>query len=171
MAAAAEQLAAEFSQSDRHPPPAHTALHRLLDVVLLRLAHVQQHGQGAESAPSPSSAFATQSNGTSPAPIATTTTPAKSATPLAPSPAAPQTATDLSAKDYPDQRLALEARRLLAHGTEPAATIAAHLGFTSATHFGKFFHRHTGRTPWPSRASPRALPPTQPPTPPELRLP
>ncbi|WP_405531760.1 helix-turn-helix domain-containing protein [Streptomyces canus] len=42
--------------------------------------------------------------------------------------------------------------------TEPAATIAAHLGFTSATHFGRFFQRHTGRTPLAFRASHRALP-------------
>ncbi|KPI14403.1 hypothetical protein OK006_10903 [Actinobacteria bacterium OK006] len=54
LAAAAEQLAAEFSQWDRHPLPVHTALlHRLLDVVLLRLAHLQQHGQAAASAPEP----------------------------------------------------------------------------------------------------------------------
>ncbi|NUP19555.1 MAG: helix-turn-helix transcriptional regulator, partial [Streptomyces sp.] len=54
LAAAAEQLTAEFSEWDRHPLPVHTALlHRLLDVVLLRLAHLQQHSQAAESAPEP----------------------------------------------------------------------------------------------------------------------
>jgi AraC-like DNA-binding protein len=73
---------------------------------------------------------------------------------------ATQTAAGLSAKDYLDQRLTLEAKRLLAHGTEPASTIAAHLGFTSATHFGKFFQRRTGQTPLAFRVSQRASPPT-----------
>ncbi|MFK0026200.1 helix-turn-helix domain-containing protein [Streptomyces sp. NPDC090798] len=73
---------------------------------------------------------------------------------------ATQTAAGLSAKDYLDQRLTLEAKRLLAHGTEPASTIAAHLGFPSATHFGKFFQRHTGQTPLAFRVSQRASPPT-----------
>ncbi|MGW1675768.1 helix-turn-helix domain-containing protein [Streptomyces sp. NPDC002324] len=160
LAAAAEQLAAEFSQSDRHPPPVHTALlHRLLDVVLLRLANLRQHGQAAKSAPEPFLRFRdavergfsrTHRIDDYAHELGYSTRTLTRAT---------QTAAGLSAKDYLDQRLALEAKRLLAHGTEPAATIAAHLGFTSATHFGKFFQRHTGRTPLAFRASQRASPP------------
>lgn len=41
----------------------------------------------------------------------------------------------------------LEAKRLLAHSDQSAARIADHLGFPSATHFSKFFHRGTGQTP------------------------
>ncbi|MFD5539725.1 helix-turn-helix domain-containing protein, partial [Streptomyces sp. NPDC127079] len=46
-----------------------------------------------------------------------------------------------------DGRVALEARRLLAHTDEPVATIARRLGFPEPTNFGKFFTRHTGVTP------------------------
>jgi AraC-like DNA-binding protein len=160
LAAAAEQLAAEFSQSDRHPLPVHTALlHRLLDVVLLRLAHLQQHGGAAESVPEPFLRFRdavergfsrTHRIDDYARELGYSTRTLTRAT---------QTAAGLSAKDYLDQRIALEAKRLLAHGTEPASTIAAHLGFASATHFGKFFQRHTGRTPLAFRASQRGLPP------------
>jgi len=160
LAAAAEQLAAEFSQSDRHPLPVHTALlHRLLDVVLLRLAHLQQHGQAEESAPEPFLRFRdavergfsrTHRIDDYARELGYSTRTLTRAT---------QTAAGLSAKDYLDQRLTLEAKRLLAHGTEPASTIAAHLGFTSATHFGKFFQRRTGQTPLAFRASQRASPP------------
>ena len=41
----------------------------------------------------------------------------------------------------------LEAKRLLAHGDQPAAKIAARLGFSSATNFTKFFHQRTGTSP------------------------
>lgn len=46
-----------------------------------------------------------------------------------------------------DGRVALEARRLLAHTDEPVATIARRLGFPEPTNFGKFFTRCTGVTP------------------------
>jgi AraC-like DNA-binding protein len=160
LAAAAEQLAAEFSQSDRQPLPVHTALlHRLLDVVLLRLAHLRQHGQAAESAPEPFLRFRdavergftrTHRIDDYARELGYSTRTLTRAT---------QAAAGLSAKDYLDQRLVLEAKRLLAHGTEPASTIATHLGFTSATHFGKFFQRHTGRTPLAFRASQSPSPP------------
>ncbi|MFI1035242.1 helix-turn-helix domain-containing protein [Streptomyces sp. NPDC020951] len=46
-----------------------------------------------------------------------------------------------------DERVALEAWRLLVHTDEPVSTIARHLGFPESTNFGKFFTRHTGTTP------------------------
>ena len=53
----------------------------------------------------------------------------------------------VGAKEYIDRRVLLEARRLLAHGDQPAAKIAVRLGFSSATNFGKFFHQRTGTSP------------------------
>lgn len=46
-----------------------------------------------------------------------------------------------------NQRLILEAKRLLAHTHQPANQIAAQLGFDEHSHFGKFFKRETGLTP------------------------
>jgi AraC-like DNA-binding protein len=56
-------------------------------------------------------------------------------------------AAGIGAKDYIDRRVLLEAKRLLAHGDQPAAKIAARLGFSSATNFSKFFHRRAGTSP------------------------
>ncbi|MFC4336141.1 helix-turn-helix domain-containing protein [Salininema proteolyticum] len=55
--------------------------------------------------------------------------------------------TGLSAKEFIDRRVALEARRLLAHSDQTAAAIASRLGFSSPTNFSKFFAKHTGKTP------------------------
>ncbi|MEU6915456.1 AraC family transcriptional regulator [Streptomyces olindensis] len=56
-------------------------------------------------------------------------------------------ATGQPVKHVIDGRVALEARRLLAHTDEPVATIARRLGFPEPTNFGKFFTRHTGMPP------------------------
>ncbi|MGW0876132.1 AraC family transcriptional regulator [Streptomyces sp. NPDC002740] len=56
-------------------------------------------------------------------------------------------ATGQPVKHVIDGRVALEARRLLAHTDEPVATIARRLGFPEPTNFGKFFTRHAGVTP------------------------
>jgi AraC-like DNA-binding protein len=56
-------------------------------------------------------------------------------------------AAGVGAKEYIDRRVLLEAKRLLAHGDQPAAKIAIRLGFSSATNFSKFFHQRTGMTP------------------------
>ncbi|MFJ3777220.1 helix-turn-helix domain-containing protein [Streptomyces sp. NPDC090075] len=56
-------------------------------------------------------------------------------------------ATGRPAKQVIDARVALEARRLLAHTDTPVAVIARRLGFSQATNFGKFFTRHTDTTP------------------------
>lgn len=54
---------------------------------------------------------------------------------------------DTSAKDLIDARVALEARRLLAHTDLPINAIARQLGFSEVTNFGKFFARRVNMTP------------------------
>jgi AraC-like DNA-binding protein len=56
-------------------------------------------------------------------------------------------ATGRSAKEYLDARVALEAKRLLAHTALPVAAVGRRLGFAEATNFGKFFRREAGVTP------------------------
>jgi AraC-like DNA-binding protein len=56
-------------------------------------------------------------------------------------------ATGQSAKSVITARIALEAKRLLAHTDRPIYLIAEGLGFEEATNFGKFFKRETDFTP------------------------
>lgn len=58
-----------------------------------------------------------------------------------------QQATGQTAKGVLNDRLVLEAKRLLIHTDTPAATISAQLGFSEPTNFTKFFTRNTGQTP------------------------
>jgi len=51
------------------------------------------------------------------------------------------------AKALINQRLVLEAKRLLAHTTTAVQTIGSELGFEEATNFVKFFHKAAGVTP------------------------
>ncbi|MEU8784734.1 AraC family transcriptional regulator [Streptomyces sp. NPDC048637] len=60
---------------------------------------------------------------------------------------ATEAAAGVGAKEFIDRRVALEAKRLLAHGDQSAARIADRLGFADATNFSKFFQRQTGTTP------------------------
>ena len=53
----------------------------------------------------------------------------------------------LSPKELIDQRVSLEAKRLLVHTDDPVATIGARLGFSEGTNFTKFFTRLAGRGP------------------------
>ncbi|WP_179201946.1 helix-turn-helix domain-containing protein [Streptomyces caniscabiei] len=53
----------------------------------------------------------------------------------------------LSAKEFIDRRVVLEAKRLLAHSDESAARISDHLGFVTPSQFSKFFIQRAGRTP------------------------
>lgn len=55
--------------------------------------------------------------------------------------------TGLSAKQLVDERIVLEAKRLLAHGPDPVARIAAELGFDDSSNFSKYFHQRAGTTP------------------------
>jgi AraC-like DNA-binding protein len=60
---------------------------------------------------------------------------------------AAQAATGLSAKEYIDQRVLLEGRRLLAHTRLSAGEVAHQLGFSEVTNFIKFFRRNGGESP------------------------
>ncbi|WP_406689506.1 AraC family transcriptional regulator [Saccharopolyspora sp. ID03-671] len=66
-------------------------------------------------------------------------------------------ATGRSAKTYLDDRIILEAKRLLVHTDRASADIARHLGFTTPGDFSKFFRKHDGRTPLAFRAEARGL--------------
>lgn len=61
-----------------------------------------------------------------------------------------------SAKEVIDQRIALEAKRLLVHSKASIAEIAHELGFTEPTNFVKFFKRTALATPVAFRAGHRA---------------
>ncbi|MBP2478910.1 AraC-like DNA-binding protein [Crossiella equi] len=56
-------------------------------------------------------------------------------------------ATGQTAKALIDGRVALEAKRLLAHSDLPVAAVSRRLGFSEPTNFGKFFARETGVSP------------------------
>ncbi|WP_416970209.1 AraC family transcriptional regulator [Streptomyces sp. 4F14] len=58
-----------------------------------------------------------------------------------------QSATGRTAKQVIDDRIALQAQRLLAHTEQPVSTIARALGFGETTNFSKFFARMTGVVP------------------------
>ena len=53
----------------------------------------------------------------------------------------------LTAKTLIDERVVLEAQRMLAHGDDSIAAIAAALGFDDASNFSKYFTRRAGTTP------------------------
>lgn len=63
------------------------------------------------------------------------------------------TAAGVPAKAMITQRLALEAKRLLAHTTLAVQTIGRDLGFEEATNFVKFFRKESGMTPLTFRNS------------------
>lgn len=65
---------------------------------------------------------------------------------------ATQAAVGVGAKRFIDDRLLLEAKRLLAHTDLPSAAIGQRLGFPGATAFTKFFRQHSGQTPTVFRA-------------------
>jgi AraC-like DNA-binding protein len=55
--------------------------------------------------------------------------------------------TGRTAKQVVDDRVALEARRLLACTPMSVAEVGRHLGFPEPTNFGRFFHREVGMSP------------------------
>ncbi|QVI27274.1 AraC family transcriptional regulator [Mycolicibacterium neoaurum] len=59
----------------------------------------------------------------------------------------------MSAKQFIDHRVILEAKRLLAHSALPSAMIADRVGFDSATNFSKYFRKQTGHSPLEFRCS------------------
>jgi AraC-like DNA-binding protein len=62
--------------------------------------------------------------------------------------------TGRTAKQVVDDRVALEARRLLACTTLSVAEVGRRLGFPEPTNFGRFFHRELGLSPGAFRARP-----------------
>lgn len=58
-----------------------------------------------------------------------------------------QSFTGKSPKQLINERVLLEAKRLLIHNAESAKSIALHLGFDEPTNFNKFFKKHAGTTP------------------------
>ncbi|MEE6265732.1 AraC family transcriptional regulator [Streptomyces diastatochromogenes] len=70
---------------------------------------------------------------------------------------ATEAAAGVGAKEFIDRRVVLEAKRLLAHGDQPASRIADRLGFADATNFSKFFQRQAGITPIAFRAAVRGV--------------
>jgi AraC-like DNA-binding protein len=55
--------------------------------------------------------------------------------------------TGRTAKQVVDDRVALQARRLLACTSLSVAEVGRHLGFPEPTNFGRFFHREVGTSP------------------------
>ena len=66
-------------------------------------------------------------------------------------------ATGRTAKQLVDERVALEAKRLLAESDLAVAEVGARLGFSEATNFGRFFARTVGSSPGQFRAESRRL--------------
>lgn len=56
-------------------------------------------------------------------------------------------AAGIGAKEFIDRRVVLEAKRLLAHGDQPVASVATSLGFLDASNFVKYFSARTGTSP------------------------
>jgi AraC-like DNA-binding protein len=69
--------------------------------------------------------------------------------------------TGRSAKQVIDDRVALQAMRLLAATDAPIADIGRRLGFPEPTNFGRFFQREIGRSPGAFRHTSRQLVPGQ----------
>ena len=66
---------------------------------------------------------------------------------------ATSTAVGLGAKEFIDQRVLLEAKRLLVHGDLTVAQCARQVGFDDTANFGKFFERQVGLPPGEFRRS------------------
>lgn len=65
---------------------------------------------------------------------------------------ATRAATGLGAKQFLDQRILLEAKRLLSHTSLPVAVCGQRVGFDDPANFSTFFRRQTGQTPREWRA-------------------
>ncbi|MEV6315405.1 AraC family transcriptional regulator [Streptomyces sp. NPDC051776] len=154
---AADHLDREFRGTIRMPVDVHVAvLRHLLAVLVLRLAHLTGPAGGTASGPGTAYArfrdavergFADSRRLEDYARALGYSSRTLSRATLA--------AAGVGAKEFIDRRVVLEARRMLAHSELSAARIAAQLGFSSATNFGKYFHKHTGRTPAAFRDSAR----------------
>ncbi|MGN9913617.1 helix-turn-helix domain-containing protein [Phytohabitans sp. LJ34] len=70
-------------------------------------------------------------------------------------------ATGRSAKQVIDDRVALQAKRLLAGTDLPVAEVGRRLGFPEPTNFGRFFQREVGQSPGAFRAATSAEDPAE----------
>ncbi|MFE2585568.1 helix-turn-helix transcriptional regulator [Streptomyces sp. NPDC059378] len=157
---ATEHLTTEFHALGRLPLEIHTAaLRHLLAVLVLRLAHLT--APAGSPVPEPDATYscfrdAVEKDFTRTrrvedyAEALGYSTRTLSRATLA--------AAGLGAKEFIDRRVVLEAKRLLAHSDRTAARIADQLGFSSATHFSKYFHQRTGQTPIAFRDTVRGHP-------------
>ncbi|MBL1098414.1 helix-turn-helix transcriptional regulator [Streptomyces sp. 205] len=142
-------LELEFRSLGRLPLDVHvTVLRHVLAALVLRLTHLT--AQVGSPAPEPDDTFVRFRNAVE-RDFTRTRTLDDYARALGYSPRtlsrATLTAAGVNAKEFIDRRVILEAKRLLAHGDDPATRIAAHLGFSSATNFSKYFHQRTGQSP------------------------
>ncbi|MFF3611758.1 helix-turn-helix domain-containing protein [Streptomyces sp. NPDC002580] len=145
---AAAHLEHEFLAPGRLPDDAHLAvLRHLLDVLILRLAHLDGP---ASPVPGPSETFL-RFRETVERDFAHTRRVDDYALALGYSARtlsrAALDSAGVGAKEFIDRRVVLEAKRLLAHTELAAAHIAAQLGFSSATNFAKYFHQRAGQAP------------------------
>lgn len=142
---AADHLRREFDVARARPLPGSTAILRaLLEVLLLR---------ASDGAPPPAAgreAFTAYAAAVE-AHFATSREVAWYAHRLGYSPRtlsrATQEATGRSAKQYLDDRVVLEAKRLLAHTGITVSECARRAGFDDPANFSKFFHARAGLTP------------------------
>ncbi|QDY80385.1 helix-turn-helix transcriptional regulator [Streptomyces qinzhouensis] len=157
---ATDHLTAEFHALGRLPLEVHTAaLRHLLAVLVLRLAHLTR--PTGSPPPEPDATFLRFRDAVEKS-FTRTRRVEDYAEALGYSPRTLSRATlaaaGLGAKEFIDRRVVLEAKRLLAHSDRTAARIADHLGFSSATHFSKYFHQRTGQTPIAFRGRVRGHP-------------
>ncbi|MFF1359974.1 helix-turn-helix domain-containing protein [Streptomyces sp. NPDC058297] len=152
---ALEHLAYEYGQMASLPLESHTeVLRALLSVLLMRLATVR------ESTPGPLAASDTfhRFHAAVERDHAVTRRVEDYAAALGYSPRtltrATLAASGRTAKQYVDDRVLLEAKRLLWHSGLPAKEVARRLGFADASDFTKFFRLRTGTTPGAFREDP-----------------
>ncbi|KUH38809.1 transcriptional regulator [Streptomyces kanasensis] len=154
---AAEHLRHEFDALGRMPLEPHTAaLRHLLAVLVLRLSHLARPAAGP--AVEHDETFLRFRDAVE-RDFARSRRVEEYARALGYSPRtltrAAYAATGLGAKEFVDRRVVLEAKRVLAHSDASVARIAAQLGFSSPTNFGKFFQHRTGHTPLGFRSAVR----------------
>lgn len=155
--AAVDHLGREFHAFGRLPLAVHTlALRHLLSVLVLHLTHLG--APTGRPAPPPGEAFLRFRDAVEEG-FGRTRRVEDYARRLGYSPRtlsrAAEAAAGVGAKEFIDRRVVLEAKRLLAHGDEPAARVASRLGFSSATNFSKYFLQRTGLSPVAFRTTTR----------------
>lgn len=154
---AAEHLRREYDAARARPLPGGTAILRaLLDVLLLRAS------DGAPPPPAGREAFSAYAAAVE-AHYAASREVTWYARRLGYSPRtlsrATREAAGRSAKQYIDDRVVLEAKRLLAHTGITVAECARRAGFDDPANFSKFFRARTGLTPGAFAARARTPPP------------